>query len=821
MMKSLFKKSIKYIAPILSFIILVFSILSFFSVGFPDKMTFVLKNLSSKYPNENQNFVLVRNNDWSFKEYDTWYKDVQLFDGRFNKYSSLFRVIDNDVTIEDETNFSISEATICDVCSYDSNFLFGNVVLLNARKGIGNQNLFLDNDILVSKTFAENYIDAHSSISDFDSLIDQPVVANICGIKIQLSIGGVFDEGDAPRSNCFNKVYYDSFGDNEKQIFFVNRQSLQFVEEGSVCCVFPTHSYSKNSAVYDYIRIRFGESFFFPECKTNSLDIKNNISLSEFYANFYSSLFSGTEILLCILFALLVVVFSVIFYSNLKKMIALYINENYMFFSTIASILLVTILIIVISLAVNCFSSFSINGLVFTLFLSKSSIYSLFCFAVFNISFIYLLSWFYYRLLFAKNVFEKRKIKLLEHLRLSNIYNRNNDSFPFFSSNNESKNCSLIFSRSISKSSAPGQRTYCDACLLSYQGQKVIIEGLSDKKDSFEGNQNITVNSHLVNGLKNKMFYFFSTRFIKQSINSALKSFGTIKYVLVYSVLSIRQILALKKLSKVYGFKIIYDIVEFQNVSEQSFLSFFSYYLPNIIINKYLIKKNDNVIAISSFLTDFFIKKQAKVLNIPFLNIRTEKLSPISKGDFCDKKVFLYAGSPGKKDNLPEMIKAFLMLNKQYKNKFVFIVAGVDSSYLVKNGFSKTELKESESFLILLGKIPFCDVEKLYSFSDFVVLLKNNKARHAKADFPSKISQAISYGIPIIANNSSDLEMFLSDGENGFVVKDNSAHSLHDCLIKAMNVDSSLLSKMHSAALKASQNYFSISQFKDCLSFFE
>ena len=59
------------------------------------------------------------------------------------------------------------------------------------------------------------------------------------------------------------------------------------------------------------------------------------------------------------------------------------------------------------------------------------------------------------------------------------------------------------------------------------------------------------------------------------------------------------------------------------------------------------------------------------------------------------------------------------------------------------------------------------------SQSDFSILFRNSN-KMTNSGFPTKVSESISCGTPVITNSTSDLESYIINGKNGFLVNLNS-----------------------------------------------
>ena len=51
----------------------------------------------------------------------------------------------------------------------------------------------------------------------------------------------------------------------------------------------------------------------------------------------------------------------------------------------------------------------------------------------------------------------------------------------------------------------------------------------------------------------------------------------------------------------------------------------------------------------------------------------------------------------------------------------------------------------------------------------FDVLLRYSDLRYTKAGFPTKVVESLASATPVITNITSDLEMYLKDGENSVI----------------------------------------------------
>jgi glycosyltransferase involved in cell wall biosynthesis len=117
------------------------------------------------------------------------------------------------------------------------------------------------------------------------------------------------------------------------------------------------------------------------------------------------------------------------------------------------------------------------------------------------------------------------------------------------------------------------------------------------------------------------------------------------------------------------------------------------------------------------------------------------------------------------------------------------------------------------SFATFYGSVNNSEVTKAYAHADFAVLLRDSDARFAKAGFPTKVSESLWHGVPVLANYSSDLAMYLTDGLDSIEVKGKSASAFSMAVSQALKLSPDTLEQMHISARKTAENKLNILNF--------
>lgn len=263
----------------------------------------------------------------------------------------------------------------------------------------------------------------------------------------------------------------------------------------------------------------------------------------------------------------------------------------------------------------------------------------------------------------------------------------------------------------------------------------------------------------------------FFSRWFKEITLQKIKEFRKGDVVLLYSTLPIQLIRKTKRLASRNGFTLVFDVVEFFTIGKKTVKSFFRSYLPTKIINSWMIKKGDSVFAISAFLTDYFGKRGVKVLRVPFLlDMDEEKYKVTPRRKQSEVTSLIYAGDPGKKDDMRTMIGALASCGKETQKRIVFHLFGVNRSRLVRLGVTSETIDKCGSSLVIHGRVSHKNVCEAYLSADFLFLIKRPLDRQAKADFPSKVCECLAFGVPPFCNDSSDLSFYLKPGFDSIIL---------------------------------------------------
>ena len=276
--------------------------------------------------------------------------------------------------------------------------------------------------------------------------------------------------------------------------------------------------------------------------------------------------------------------------------------------------------------------------------------------------------------------------------------------------------------------------------------------------------------------------------------------------VIIVSLVSGKTMKFLKKFTEKKQIPLLHDSVEWFSPEQFSLGRLHPSYITMDRRNRKHVDTSVRVIAISSYLENHFRSKGILTSRIPV--VMDTKQIPFNKKTDETKIVFTYAGSPGKKDYLDVILKGFAMLSDtDSASKYELRIIGVTKESLLST-CDEQDVKKIEDNLICFGRIPRAKVLEHLSETDFTVLMRSEEQRYAKAGFPTKFVESLATATPVIANSTSDIAMYLKNGENGFIVPNDSPEALSHVLLEALNSSYGQRCRMQKAARRTAEADF-------------
>ncbi len=177
---------------------------------------------------------------------------------------------------------------------------------------------------------------------------------------------------------------------------------------------------------------------------------------------------------------------------------------------------------------------------------------------------------------------------------------------------------------------------------------------------------------------------------------------------------------------------------------------------------RYSNKHLDGIITISKYLSNYY--SNMNVLQLPPLVDKQEEkwaIKPIQKSN--DKINLVYIGTGSIKDRLDKIIGG---ISQSGNDKFHLDVIGI-----TKEQFSQIYQQHSPESLDLdfHGRLPHQKALKYLMSADFQIFFRDN-IRVNNAGFPTKFVESMSAGIPVITNRISNIDDYIRNGINSFMI---------------------------------------------------
>ena len=352
-------------------------------------------------------------------------------------------------------------------------------------------------------------------------------------------------------------------------------------------------------------------------------------------------------------------------------------------------------------------------------------------------------------------------------------------------------------------------RQHATAKLLEKAGYSVMVLGYGKstgkKIKTYEGIEYISFRPNSANKILRAIYRATASNrmmaFLKRRCKDA-------DLILVADV-SADTIKKMNTYSKGKNLLLIHDSVEWFSAEQFDNGEKSSSYIMRDQINRNLVGKGWRVMAISSYLEEHFSKQCEKTVRIPVI-MDTSAIEYNIEPDTDKNKIeFVYAGSPGKKDYLKNILEGFALLPKEHLKRVEIHIYGATKKQLTTIcGVSCETIDCLGNCLVAHGRVPHAEAVKAVREADYTLLFRDSNLRYAKAGFPTKIVESLSSATPPVCNLSSDLGLYLKDGENAFVTQGHSSEEIKAVLDRAISASAEQRKSMRLNARKTAEEAF-------------
>lgn len=334
---------------------------------------------------------------------------------------------------------------------------------------------------------------------------------------------------------------------------------------------------------------------------------------------------------------------------------------------------------------------------------------------------------------------------------------------------------------------ASALRTIGNAKVLRELGYNVILIGcregeqrsLMESHEEYEGFSFFNYPSpSSASQWKDYLFHF-------KPLEEAINKFGADAVILYnHPAISSKRILSY---CHNLGIKVYADCTEWydpKGFSPHSLIKRADTWLRMERVNRQL----DGIITISSFLKKYYDERGCKTICVPpLIDLTCAKWAKVkNKDDKYEEGVkLIYVGNSGagSKDKIGLIISALKQI-RQSNTEFLFQmdVVGMTEAQFI-DAF-KIKLKDCD-FVRFHGRKPNSEALDMIKRSDFSIFLRDTNLV-CTAGFPTKFSESIACGTPVLTNLTSDLGRYMKDGDNGYVIDTTSFETTCNTMCRAL-----------------------------------
>ncbi|WP_404322739.1 glycosyltransferase [Cytobacillus firmus] len=372
---------------------------------------------------------------------------------------------------------------------------------------------------------------------------------------------------------------------------------------------------------------------------------------------------------------------------------------------------------------------------------------------------------------------------------------------------------------------AAGKRVYANGKLLKDLGYDVIFIGLTKEssllqplektKKEYDGftYYEYPYPQKTLDWVNYKKIY---TSLIKFLVNEKIidELFSVIYYGSPTLSLFNRKLISYCKKQDI---KVLSDCVDWLTTKTNNPLFDMVKWIDTTYQKAYVNKKVDGVISISNYLSNYYKGYGCKTVIIPPLSpveyIVSKKLN---NAEF--KKIISYAGIPFRKgkevtdcNTLKDRIdKIIILLYKAKKEgfNFIFNIYGfTKDEYLQTIPTQKKYIDYLDNNIIFHGIKTNEEVIESIQNSDFTILIRDIN-RDTTAGFPTKVSESISCGTPVITTQTSDLKDYIIEGKNGFFINQTDEYIMFEDLKRILSIDKKEINIMKQYCLESKKFYY-------------
>lgn len=335
---------------------------------------------------------------------------------------------------------------------------------------------------------------------------------------------------------------------------------------------------------------------------------------------------------------------------------------------------------------------------------------------------------------------------------------------------------------------AAAHRVLSIARILSMIGYEVVFLDVDDEREDYGLSEEhieagySTYSQKRPGGMKRWASYVLNPLHVEGVLDKYTDWEGVIAYN--YPAMALQK---LKKICQKRNIKVYADCTEWYQYGMPRSVRDVALIIDTFFRMRIVQKRLDGIIVISNYLKNYY-ESSLPVVNIPPLVDKQDAKWVEEINEVEDNRIKLaYAGSPGRsKDKLNVMIRA--VGECRNNNLHLDIVGITKEEYLeyYPEEIRLLESSEAKERLTFWGRVPHMKALEIVKSSDYTVFYRAI-TKVSMAGFPTKFVESISCGVPVITNQTSDLNQYIRENKNGVLLSTENFENELQRLLKDMN----------------------------------
>ena len=196
----------------------------------------------------------------------------------------------------------------------------------------------------------------------------------------------------------------------------------------------------------------------------------------------------------------------------------------------------------------------------------------------------------------------------------------------------------------------------------------------------------------------------------------------------------------------------------------------------------------------------------SNVVRIPTI---TDVKNTVYRTEIENERVsFVFSGKLDEgKDNLDTFIEAMDRVDHMGERTQLNIFGPSIEEVKHHLGDKESLLDVHKNNIFIHERVPQQEAQAACLNSDFSVFFRLNR-RSANAGFPTKLGECMTFGTPVICNNTGDISLVVKDRENGFLLNSKSVDEICETLEYLLNMKIEAREAMRRKARLSAEQFF-------------